>query len=397
MLFHEFGLRFTWIMTFIFDIVVFGLTIARTYQYAKAHSRMRMHSDLTFLLMRDGSIYFLVMSIVNAANYILSIRIRNSFFASATGTNSILANVISVTMISRLLLNLREESVQYNRRSASRSRSSTIPTLTDTNLIFTSRIIGNLTADLDYESVGSFHARDGSENYYGYSGEESDELYELQSRSTRSGITSRSKYSGRSMLSDPGSSSGTGTIAGSPSGSGSGADSGMSRIDRTRQSKLTWDQSANTASSSTAGRHRMDGLLSPTTAVESHLGLLPSGERSPQLLSPLSPATSRSIAPALDQPTTLVSPHPTSPISPDRARDLAFITMSRSEDWDGNVERGSSGNRERARQRMHFHSAGTDEAIEMSSFKRQTRPEGSYDHDLYHDHYRRAPHSLPDT
>lgn len=193
-------------------------------------------------------------------------------------------------MISRLLLNMREESFQNSRRSTSSTR---VSTLTDTNLMFTSRVFGNLTAELDYGSPW---------DSYEYSGEDSEEGYELQSRGGRSRLTERSMY--------------TATDPGTSSGSGTGSAKGKSNAGRLEQPKLAWSASVNTiASSSSAGRRWVDEPQTPATAVdESIVGLLPSGERSPQLVSPLSPATMHSSSPTLLQPSPLSS-HPHSPLS----------------------------------------------------------------------------------
>ena len=64
-------------------------------------------------------------------------------------------------MISRLLLNLREEAVQAQQYAGAPAETVT-QTVTDTRLIFTSRIIGNLTADLDYNDHA--YSSEGSHN-----------------------------------------------------------------------------------------------------------------------------------------------------------------------------------------------------------------------------------------
>ncbi|OCB86468.1 hypothetical protein A7U60_g6361 [Sanghuangporus baumii] len=380
MLIHDQGLKFAWITTFCFDFVVFGLTIARTYRYMKAQSRLHMESRLTVLLMRDGSIYFLVMSIVNAANYILAARIQNSFFASATGTNSILANVISVTMISRLLLNLREEAIEYNRGTSSGDGVPTVRTLTDTNLVFTSRIFGNLTAEFDYEEdTRRFRTRSGSENYYSYdfSGEDSDEVYELQSRSTRTG------HSARTLSTDPGSSSGTGTIAGSSSGSGSGSGSGTTSDKgvggRKGYSKLT----------SATGRHPRGEPQTPVITVGENRQLWPLEDRSPHLLSPLSPSTMSSLPPTLR--TSKHSPHPPPTASPSDYREV--------EEHEGFTRKDIGADRDSSNLRRQAQSPvlGNEEAIELSNLERRPRDESGREYHLFPNHYRRPPHSTPES
>ncbi|KAL5498765.1 hypothetical protein ACEPAH_2120 [Sanghuangporus vaninii] len=388
------GLKFAWITTFCFDFVVFGLTIARTYRYMKAQSRLHMESRLTVLLMRDGSIYFLVMSIVNAANYILATRIQNSFFASATGTNSILANVISVTMISRLLLNLREEAAEYNRRTSSGDGVPTVRTLTDTNLVFTSRIFGNLTAEFDYEEdTRRFRTRGGSENYYSYdfSGEDSDEVYELQSRSTRTG------YSARTLSTDPGSSTGTGTIAGSSSasasGSGSGSGSGSSSdkgvVGRKGYSKLGRAASVNTTLTSAMERHPRGEPQTPVVTVGENRQLWPLEVRSPHLLSPLSPGTMSPLSPTLR--TSRHSPHPPPTASLSDHRKIEEHEGFTREDF--GADRDSSNLRRQAQSPV----LGKEETIKLSNLERRPRDESGREYHLFPNHYRRPPHSTPES
>ncbi|KAI5117895.1 hypothetical protein M0805_001552 [Coniferiporia weirii] len=100
--------KVTILLSFIFDIVIFLLTITRTYQVMGEHKRCGMHSPLYKLLMRDGSVYFAVMVLVNAINFALfdDKYVQSAFFPQSTGNNSMMTHVISVTMMSRLILNL---------------------------------------------------------------------------------------------------------------------------------------------------------------------------------------------------------------------------------------------------------------------------------------------------
>ncbi|KAI0766317.1 hypothetical protein BC629DRAFT_900736 [Irpex lacteus] len=92
-----------WEALFTFDLLIFSLTIARTYntriRYGYGNGRTM---DLVTLMVRDGAVYFGAMVLVQGANVI-------TFYASGPllrGTLSTLASDVSVTMMSRLMLNL---------------------------------------------------------------------------------------------------------------------------------------------------------------------------------------------------------------------------------------------------------------------------------------------------
>ncbi|KAJ6571497.1 hypothetical protein B0H19DRAFT_1372569 [Mycena capillaripes] len=91
-------LGFAWMGMLVFDVTIFVLTAAK----ALALSR-EQRGGLFLLLIRDGSLYFLVMVASNCAN------ILTFFYAGpyTRGVATTFTNVISSVMISRLMLNLR--------------------------------------------------------------------------------------------------------------------------------------------------------------------------------------------------------------------------------------------------------------------------------------------------
>jgi len=93
------------------------------------------------------------------------------------------AHVVSVCLINRLLLNLRRESSRYNEDS----NGATSTTVTNTRLILTTRIVGNLTAELITPSEEEQDA------YYYTSGD--------SRRSTNRFSPSASAYTGLSLVS----------------------------------------------------------------------------------------------------------------------------------------------------------------------------------------------------
>ncbi|KLO16078.1 hypothetical protein SCHPADRAFT_227592 [Schizopora paradoxa] len=124
------------------------------------------------------------MSTVNAINFAFFATVTNPFFASTTGTNSLIAHVVSVSLMSRLMLNLKEESHLHS-RSARSLGTETAAALTDTHLVFTTRILGNLTSELITRADEE---------------RELDEYYGTRRRWNNAPSTVTSAYTGRSLL-----------------------------------------------------------------------------------------------------------------------------------------------------------------------------------------------------
>lgn len=97
----------------LFDMTVFGLTLIQSYKHRENLRWFRgLETErsgtlgLVELLFRDGAIYFGVMALVNLANvltfYVTSDPLRGSL--------STFASCVSITMMSRLVLNLHDAS-----------------------------------------------------------------------------------------------------------------------------------------------------------------------------------------------------------------------------------------------------------------------------------------------
>ncbi|THU89204.1 hypothetical protein K435DRAFT_865510 [Dendrothele bispora CBS 962.96] len=95
-----------WEVTFVYDLVLFGLTLY------KAHTTVHHNMDfvgalgrrsLMQVLISDGSLYFAVVALSNMTN-ILSFYLSEASFKGGLST---FASCISVTMMSRLMLNLQ--------------------------------------------------------------------------------------------------------------------------------------------------------------------------------------------------------------------------------------------------------------------------------------------------
>ncbi|KAK1235298.1 hypothetical protein PQX77_001487 [Marasmius sp. AFHP31] len=93
-----------WIALFIYDTILFFLTVSRTYHH---WSRVRVDPhvvqlSLLSLMFRDGAMYFAVMALATLSN-ILTFYLCGPFMR---GGLSSFASCISVTMMCRLMLNL---------------------------------------------------------------------------------------------------------------------------------------------------------------------------------------------------------------------------------------------------------------------------------------------------
>ncbi|KAL4246339.1 hypothetical protein ABKN59_009105 [Abortiporus biennis] len=103
----QFYLSIAWMALILFDILIFLLTIMKTYQERRTcHSAIlgRMGS-LIDLIYKDGAIYFGIMASVNIANTITFYTLPPALQACL----SRLASSISVSLITRLILNLRKQ------------------------------------------------------------------------------------------------------------------------------------------------------------------------------------------------------------------------------------------------------------------------------------------------
>ncbi|KIK50962.1 hypothetical protein GYMLUDRAFT_50871 [Collybiopsis luxurians FD-317 M1] len=94
-------------ITLAFDIFIFGLTLRKTFKHAIAMRRLR-ESSVTQVIVRDGSIYFLIMLVVaifNAIAYSINL-LTASVIATFFDLISQFANILPNILIGRLVLNL---------------------------------------------------------------------------------------------------------------------------------------------------------------------------------------------------------------------------------------------------------------------------------------------------
>ncbi|KAF8957384.1 hypothetical protein BDZ97DRAFT_108688 [Flammula alnicola] len=91
-----------WEALFAYDSIIFTLTFLKTWRAQRDHAITGINIPLLSLILRDGAIYFAVMALCNLAN-ILTFYLAGPFLR---GSLSTFASSISVTMMSRLVLNL---------------------------------------------------------------------------------------------------------------------------------------------------------------------------------------------------------------------------------------------------------------------------------------------------
>ncbi|KAI0646474.1 hypothetical protein C8Q79DRAFT_1010095 [Trametes meyenii] len=125
-------LAVSWEALFAFDCMVFTLTVLKTFR--ERHRISSGKHDIVSLILRDGALYFAVMASVNFANtltfYFLEPLLR--------GCLSTFASSVSVTMMSRLMLNLYGSAVGRDVFATTVAYPSTSDN--STTMLFTSRI-----------------------------------------------------------------------------------------------------------------------------------------------------------------------------------------------------------------------------------------------------------------
>ncbi|KAJ6484496.1 hypothetical protein C8R47DRAFT_1321556 [Mycena vitilis] len=91
----------SWFCLFLFDLIIFVLTVSKTYSTRRllgGGDELPLH----MLMVRDGAMYFAAMAFANLANII-------TYYSTGPlirGSLSTFANCVSVSMMSRLMLNL---------------------------------------------------------------------------------------------------------------------------------------------------------------------------------------------------------------------------------------------------------------------------------------------------
>jgi len=109
--------RASWLVHTLFDTLVFTITVWKTYRLQKEQRRFGIRSRLAELLLRDGSVYYVIMAAVNLFNFLPSWFPANEYFAATSGNKSEIPHALSVTLLSRMILNLRQAAIEDERGS----------------------------------------------------------------------------------------------------------------------------------------------------------------------------------------------------------------------------------------------------------------------------------------
>ncbi|KZT10446.1 uncharacterized protein LAESUDRAFT_721805 [Laetiporus sulphureus 93-53] len=121
-----------WESLFVYDVIIFSLTLCKTWKERFLHPILIERIDILALMLRDGAMYFAVMASVNLANTL------TFYFLPPllVGALSTFASSVSVTMMSRLMLNLHESASAHPSFATNPSG-----TENSTTLLFTSEIL----------------------------------------------------------------------------------------------------------------------------------------------------------------------------------------------------------------------------------------------------------------
>ncbi|KAI0673083.1 hypothetical protein C8Q78DRAFT_969328, partial [Trametes maxima] len=108
-------LALAWSAMLWFDSIIFALTL-----YKAIQMRRELSGGLLETLFRDGTIYYGILMAVNMVNIITFLVCDPN--TPMKGMATTMTNVLSVTLTSRLMLNLRDPTVQRSRRGGETSR-----------------------------------------------------------------------------------------------------------------------------------------------------------------------------------------------------------------------------------------------------------------------------------
>jgi hypothetical protein len=133
-------LAVTWSGQLAFDALVFFLILRKSFTFGRTGHRILINT-----LHRDGALYFTIMTVANLANIL-------AFLLAAPiskGVGSASVNIISVTMMSRLMLNLRDPKMLISTQAT---------TTASSNLMISTFLDGRLSltnADEEFKAVKS--------------------------------------------------------------------------------------------------------------------------------------------------------------------------------------------------------------------------------------------------
>ncbi|TDL16084.1 hypothetical protein BD410DRAFT_649713 [Rickenella mellea] len=135
------------------DVLVFTLTFAKTIRHAIEMRKARLGNSLGYFILRDGAMYFL-------AKLLIGVSATTVFFIPASGTIGnwltvlvAISNPLTIVLINRLVLNLRQVSRLQDGNTSTLGGISTI----QEPAFATNPILGNLGAPLRVDPDEDYH------------------------------------------------------------------------------------------------------------------------------------------------------------------------------------------------------------------------------------------------
>ncbi|KAI0671374.1 hypothetical protein C8Q78DRAFT_1078204 [Trametes maxima] len=132
-----------------YEILCFSLTVAKTYKTYRAHLNMGTQTQLTDLLLRDGSLYFLAMIILGVFNIVSSTLPNESF--PGNSINDAFSRSLVAILITRFIVNLTENARGYA------TSPDTLPSSTVRFRTATERFLQPVSGQIDIFSEGTGH------------------------------------------------------------------------------------------------------------------------------------------------------------------------------------------------------------------------------------------------
>ncbi|KLO16169.1 hypothetical protein SCHPADRAFT_938079 [Schizopora paradoxa] len=114
--------RLSYIVNISLDTLIFLLAATKTARMYSQSKLCGMHSSLSTILLRDGSILYAMLAMSNITNFVLYMRsvqyaTGNTdpfLFVVSSGTNSEMTHALSAILVSRMVFNLREAGTELH-------------------------------------------------------------------------------------------------------------------------------------------------------------------------------------------------------------------------------------------------------------------------------------------
>ncbi|TDL18629.1 hypothetical protein BD410DRAFT_900718 [Rickenella mellea] len=134
----------TTILSLVFDVLVFTLTFAKTIRHAINMRKVGLGDGLGYFMLRDGAVYFLAKLLIGVVGTIVFFVPTSVNVGNWLGVVTSMSNPLTIILISRLVLNLRQVS---HMKEGNAPTLGTIGTIQEPAFAANS-ILGNLGAPL---------------------------------------------------------------------------------------------------------------------------------------------------------------------------------------------------------------------------------------------------------